>query len=178
VLRYTALMILVRLAGFLFLLLMAGCASSAVMASRAATSEEFVGTTPCDVRSIEFLGGLGTNTPCHSVTWHLTLSTNQQKSMPSTYTLVATYGLPGRNDPNQIEEGPTVRLEGTWEIVGASAANHRATVYRVHGQSGRTLSLMRLGKHLLHFLDSDNRLLIGNGGWSFTLNRKGIGYEN
>jgi hypothetical protein len=171
-------MILVRVAGFLILLLIAGCASSVAPAGRGAASEEFVGTTPCDVRSREFLGGLGTNAPCHSITWHLTLFTNQQASLPSKYTLVATYGLPGRNDPNQIEGGPTVRLEGRWEIVRGSAANPRAKVYRIHGEGGRALSLVQLGEHLLHFEDSDHRLRIGNAGWSYTLNRKGIGYEN
>jgi hypothetical protein len=35
-----------------------------------------------------------------------------------------------------------------------------------------------VGKHLLHFANSDNQLAIGNAGWSYTLNRKGIGYEN
>jgi hypothetical protein len=171
-------MILVRVAGCLILLLMAGCASSVAPASRAAASEEFVGTTPCDVRSREFLGGLGTNAPCHSVTWTLTLYTNRQTRLPATYHLVASYGLPGRNDPNQIEDGPTVKLEGTWEIVRGHAANPRAMVYRLHGKNGRALNLVRLGEHLLHFADADNRLAIGNAGWSYTLNRKGIGHEN
>ena len=169
----------VRVAGFCILLLMAGCASSVVLADRvAARGEEFVGSTPGDVRSIAFVGGLATNAPCHCVTWHLTLFTNQQTRLPSTYTLVAKYGLPGRNDPNQLEDGPTVKLEGNWETLRGSAANPQATVYRIHNKSGRTMSLVRVGKHLLHFSDSENRLMAGNAGWSYTLNRKGIGYEN
>lgn len=32
---------------------------------------------------------------------------------------------------------------------------------------------MRVGENLLHFLNSDNSLRIGNAGWSYTLNRKG-----
>jgi hypothetical protein len=171
-------MISVRMAGLLMLLFLAGCASSVAPASRDAASEEFVGTIPCDVRSREFLGGLGTNAPCHCVTWHLTLFTNQHASLPPKYTLAAKYGLPGRNDPNQIEDGPSVRLEGKWELVRGHAANARATVYRIHGEGGRALDLARLGEHVLHFSDSNNRLMIGNAGWSYTLNRKGIGHEN
>jgi hypothetical protein len=171
-------MMLLRLAGMLIVLLLVGCGSSRAPIARATASEEFVGTTLCDVRSREFIGGLATNAPCHCVTWHLTLLTNQQTRLPSTYTLVVKYGLPGRTDPNQLEDGPTEKREGTWEIVRGSATNPRAIVYRIHGQGGRVLSLVRLGENVFHFLDPENRLMIGNAGWSYTLNRKGIGYEN
>jgi hypothetical protein len=171
-------MMLMRIAGLVILLLVSGCASSVVTADRVGASEEFVGSTPCDVRALDFLGGLATNAPCHCVTWRLTLFTNQQTRLPSTYSLVADYGLPGRTDTNQLENGPTVKLSGTWEILPGPAGNPRATVYRLHGQRGPAPDLVRLGEHIYHFLDSSNRLMIGNGGWSYTLNRKGLGYEN
>jgi hypothetical protein len=171
-------MMLMRIAGLVILLLMSGCASSVVTTDRAVVSEEFVGSTPCDARALEFLGGLATNAPCHCVTWRLTLFTNQTPRLPSTYALVADYGVPGRTDTNQLENGPTVKLSGTWEIIRGTSANPRATVYRLHGERGPAPDLMRLGEHLLHFSDSSNRLMIGHAGWSYTLNRKGLGYEN
>jgi hypothetical protein len=173
-------MILMRVTGTLiFLLIMVGCTSSAESPGQTATvSGEFVGTTPCDERTREFLGGLNAAAPCHCVTWHLTLITNQQTRLPATYLLVAKYGLPGRNDPNQIEAGPTVKLDGTYEIIRGTASNPEATVCHLYGKGGRSLRLVRLGDHLLHFSASDNRLMTGNAGWSYTLNRKGIGHED
>ena len=162
----------VRVAGFLVLLLTAGWASSAVPENRSRVGEEFVGTTPCDVRMREFLSGVASNAACHCVTWQITFYTN------STYQLIAAYGLPGRKDPNQVESGPTVKLDGQCEIIRGFSANPRAVVYRIRGLGGRVLNLVRLGEHLLHFADSDGRLLIGNAGWSYTLNRKGIGHED
>src|SRR5687767_418170 len=178
--RYIAPMILVRAAaGCLILLLLVACASSKLPNTPKILREEFVGTTPCDIRSREFLGSLTTNSPCHSITWHLRLFEDPKTRRPATYTLVANYGLPGRNDPNQIEDGPTVKLEGRWEIDHGHKANPRAAVYRIHGTNvQKSVSLGRVGEHLFHFLNPDKSLMIGNAGWSYTLNRKGVGREN
>jgi hypothetical protein len=87
--------------------------------------------------------------------------------------------LPGRNDPNQIEDGPTVTLKGKWETIRGHNANPQATVYRIHGDNAeKTMSLGRVGANVFHFLDPDKGLTIGNAGWSYTLNRKGVGSEN
>lgn len=170
-------MIFMRAAGLLIALLLAGCAGSDLSAARSVVKEEFVGTTPCDARSREFLGGVATNAPCHCITWQLTLLVNQKTGRPTTYTLTAAYGLPGRNDPNQIEDGPTAKREGKWEITHGHKANPQAAVYRLHGGK-ESISLGRVGQHLFHFLEPDQSLRIGDAGWSYTLNRKGIGQEN
>ena len=152
-----------------------GCVSDAGSSDgsedQAVTGQEFVGTTPCDTRSREFVGGVATNSPCHSITWHLTLLTDRNGG---TYSLVTTYGLPGRNDPNQIEPGPQMTLKGRWEADRGRKSDAGAMVYRLRSPDGqKSVSLARVGEHLLHFLAEDNSLMIGNAGWSYTLNRKG-----
>jgi hypothetical protein len=167
-----------RVAGCL-LLLLAECSLSDSPGAPILQKQEFVGTTPGDASSREFIGGLPADAPCHCITWDLTLFTDQKTGQPATYSLVAKYGLPGRNDPNQIEDGPALKLEGRWEISQGHKANPQAVVYRLHGKNlENTLSVGRVGEHLFHFLDRDQSLKLGNAGWSYTLNRKGVGKEN
>jgi hypothetical protein len=172
-------MIWMRTTRLLILLLsVAGCASSVGLPDRPAVHAEFVGTTLGDARVRKFMGGLDDSAPCHCVTWRLTLFAGHPSHLPAKYTLVATYGLPGRDDPNQLVDGPTVRVEGTWKIINDYPANPSTGVYHLHGPDRQSLRLVRLSEHLLHLLDPAGRLMVGDGGWSYTLNRKGLGYEN
>ena len=109
-----------------------------------------------------------------SITWHLTFSTNLNSNQRATYRLLAQYGLQGKADPNQIEDGPVVELAGEWEIVHGSKADSRAVVYRLaRPGKEKSVSLVRVGENVLHFLSEDKTLRIGNAGWSYTLSRKG-----
>lgn len=147
-------------------LLWLGCVPFGVIASAGnSVAGEFVGSTPGDALAREFLGGLATNAPCHYIRWQITLLTNQ-----NTYRVVARYGIPARNNPNQSEDGPSVSSQGTWEIV--KSAKPDAVVYRLTAEkSQRSLSFVKVGDNLLQVLNPDGSLMIGNGGWSYTLNR-------
>lgn len=141
--------------------------------------EEFVGSIPCDLASRDFVRGISTNVPCHCITWRLTLSTNLNANQRTTYRLAAQYGLQGKADPNQLEEGPIVELDGEWEMVRGSKAKPGAEVYRLYGKEKKqTVSLVRIGRDVLHFLNDDGSLRIGNAGWSYTLNRKEAATQN
>jgi hypothetical protein len=170
-------MILSRVIACLTILLCLACASSGLSETRTVAKEEFVGSIPSDDISRAFVGGIATNVPCHCITWRLTLSTNL--NAPAKFTLSATYGLQGKTDPNQLEEGPTVEVQGNWEIVHGSKARPNAVVYRLYLEGRKkSVSLVRVGKNILHFLNEDKTLRVGNAGWSYTLNRKGVSSEN
>jgi len=178
--RGTRRTILLRSLGVLAVLFMAGCDSPAVPETRISVLGEFVGTTPDDTRSRAFVGGLAPDKPCHCITWHVAFMVDSETQQPAGYTVTASYGLPGKNDPNQIEDGPTVKLTGKWEYAahGTNAAP-ASKAYRMHGPNGAgSLALARVSEHLIHFLEDDQSLKLGNSGWSYTLNRKGIGREN
>ena len=164
---------LLRVVGGLAVLLHMGGPTSNSVNAQVLTKQEFVGSTPCDSHSREFLGGIPTNAPCHCIGWHLTLLDAKETGERRTYSLVVTYGVPGRDDPNQIVDGPTAKLEGTFEVVRGSKTNANAMVYRIHGaRNGKSLSLVRISDRLVHFLNHDKSLKVGNSGWSYTLNRK------
>jgi hypothetical protein len=151
------------------------CASHGLAETRAGAKEEFVGSIPCDDISRAFVGGIATNVPCHCITWRLTLSTNLNAGARAKFTLSAKYGLQGKTDPNQLEEGPTVEVQGEWEIVHGTKVKPNAVVYRLYADGRKkSVSLVQVGRNILHFLDEDKNLRIGNPGWSYTLNRKGV----
>jgi hypothetical protein len=137
---------------------------------------EFVGTTLADVSFRNFLGGLANDGPCHCIKWRLSLSPQTETAGGGgSFRATATYGLPGRDDPNQLETGPTVEMEGKFEVNQDRSAGSRRAVFRLHNADGKTLELSQLAKNLLHFVDVRGKLKVGDAGWSYTLNRKSQG---
>lgn len=170
-------MIFFRVVSFLAISAGFWCATPGSSETRTVAQDEFAGSIPCDDSLRDFVGGISNNIPCHCITWHLTLSTNLNSNQRTTYRLVAQYGLKGKTDPNQLEDGPMVELEGEWEIAHGNKTNSRAVVCRLFRTGEEeSVSLMRIGENLLHFLSEDKNLQIGNAGWSYTLNRKGVVY--
>jgi hypothetical protein len=136
------------------------------------SAAEFVGSTPCEAGTREFLGGLAADAPCHCIVWKVTLSTNESTGLATTYTLAAQYRVPTRSNPNQSEDGPTVTSRGTWDIAKGAQCGPDAVVYRMTAEnSKRSLLFVKVGENLLHLLNADRSLAVGNGGWSYTLNR-------
>ena len=137
-----------------------------------ANGAKFVGSTPCDAGTREFLGGLAADAPCHCIVWELTLSTNESTGLPTTYSLSARYQVPKRSNPNQSEDGPKVTSRGTCEIGTGVQCGPDAVVYRLKAEdSKRSVSFVKMEENLLHVLNSDRSLAVGTGGWSYTLNR-------
>jgi hypothetical protein len=131
---------------------------------------EFVGTSPCGAAPRAFLGGMAPAAACHAITWRLALVTNGNG--PSTWKVAATYGIPARSNPNQMVDGPKVALEGALEVGRGTRSNDVAIVYRLRtDRSDRSLYLVHVGDDLLHFLAGDRTLMVGDSGWSYTLNR-------
>ena len=44
-------------------------------------------------------------------------------------------------------------------------------------KSGKTVSLVKVGEDLLHFLNPDRSLMVGNAGWNYTLSKRGVGKD-
>ena len=163
---------LTRIIGGAVTILLAACAPNGVSANpQDSVGAEFIGSTPGGSLPREFLGGLATNAECHFIKWQIKLSPDQGGSS-GTYDLVAQYHVPTRNNPNQWEEGPKVTSRGTWEIVKDAKSSAGGVVCRIKAEkSQRSLSFAKVNENLLHLLNPDGTLMLGNGGWSYTLNR-------
>jgi hypothetical protein len=71
-----------------------------------------------------------------------------------------------------IEGGKKIDLEGKWTITKGMSSSPDATVYQLRdSKTGKTISFFKVNDNLLHLLDSDQRLMIGDAAWSYTLNR-------
>jgi hypothetical protein len=135
--------------------------------------EQFVGSTPCDALPQRFLGIL--NSPaCERITWQLTLSKNRQAGHPRRYNLQAIYGMQMQGAAGFVSGGTAVQLRGTWSLVNGSKTNPDVLVYRIRAEEpARSMEFAKMGDNLLHLLNEDKSLMIGNASWSYTLNRAG-----
>jgi hypothetical protein len=150
--------------------ILAGQSLSAADVYQPSPEQEFVGTTLCGREVREFIGGLPSDAPCHAITWRLTL----RPAPAPTWKLAATYGVPARTNPNAMVDGPSVALQGTLRPVTAARSAPGATRHQLTREGvRRSLSFAEIHGDLLHLLADDGGLMVGTGGWSYTLNRAG-----
>ena len=130
---------------FLSMLLIVSCASG--------KENSYTGSTPAAPVVRSFLG-ISLTDSIDFIRWKLVLTNNQ-------YTLNCNYGIGKPNTNGFMEGGKKVELHG--------ALRKEKNDYLL--QNGNAiLKVTELNSNLLHFLDNNNSLLIGNGGWSYTLN--------
>ncbi len=88
------------------------------------------------------------------IRWKLTFLDNR-------YNLHCNYGIGKANTNGFQNGGKSIELSGE--------LRKEQNFYRLQNQH-KTLALAELNADLLHLLETDNSLLVGNGGWSYTLN--------
>ena len=133
---------------------------------------QFVGSTPCDALPRELLDIAATSN-CERITWELTLFTNSDIPLPLTFTLVTTYGMQAHNSSGFIGGGERKTLEGKWIKIKASKDNRGALVYELKSSEGHeSITFVSVSENLLHLLNKNKQLMVGDASWSYTLNRK------
>jgi len=125
---------------------------------------EFVGTSPC-TESIGSVLQIPVDANLH-IRWNLTLNQNAKTQAPAGYLLRCEY--PSTVAVTKAENGRrTVTRRGTWAVGKGTKWNPDAVVYELDG----AVALYRLNHHILHVLNPDLSLMVGNGSHSYTLNR-------
>lgn len=123
---------------------------------------EFTGSTPCG----EPFGKLF-DIPADAeppVRWALTLHQDPRTKSPTVYKLRAEYD--GAKPPAARKPVSIVK-EGRWSIGKGTTSDPNAAVYEL--ASG--VNFLKLTDNILHAMNPDRTLAVGNGGWSYTLNR-------
>lgn len=133
------------------------------------TTGIFVATSPCDAVSRAALK-IPATANCEMIKWHLTLFEDAKTLTPTTFELNCVYGLAEQGTIGLSKGGTNVGWKGRWKIVPGADA----TVYELDlGVPKGTVSFLKVDRNLLHLLDHNKSLAMGNAGWSYTLNRTG-----
>jgi hypothetical protein len=119
-----------------------------------------VGSTPGDLL-IKTQLGIDSTTKIDFIRWDLKFAKS------NTFVLNIKFG---KNQPNTlgfVAGGQSKDFHGTFTI----SKNKNNEIYHLKA-NGLKLSIVRLNDNLFHFLTEQNNLMVGNGGWSYTLNNK------
>jgi hypothetical protein len=131
----------------------------------------FEGITPCG-DGAGIVPVTPPNANCDQMIWKLTLNTDPNTHGPTTYKLNAAYGLPQQNTTGLTGGGTKVTREGNWRIVQGTRNDPEALVFQLDpDKSEETILFQQVNDAILLLLDRELNLAVGNGGWSYTLNR-------
>jgi len=104
--------------------------------------------------------------------WRIVLYQDPATGSPTTYELNSAYGVSKQGTPDLVRGGTQIDMAGKWEVLKGTQSDPAATVYRLNPDDPpMTVSFVKISDDLIHLLDRDGALVIGNGAWAYTLNR-------
>lgn len=147
-------------------ILLASSCSEASTANVLSSKIVLVGSTPGDAL-IKTLLAINPESRIDFIRWDLSL--NQAENGSKTYVLSVVFGEGQPNTPGFKGGGEKISSEGFYTV---SKSGERE-IYELKNEKARgAIRLIKLNDNLFHLLTPDNKLMVGNGGWSYTLSRK------
>lgn len=116
--------------------------------------KNYTGSTPADNVVRQFLN-IPVSDSIDFIRWRLNIEDD------SKYTLQCNYGI-GKPNTNGFYDG------GKKTEINGKLVKENSILNLMNGD--KFLKLAELNENLLHILNEDNSMLVGNGGWSYTLN--------
>ena len=143
----------------LTIFLICGMAFNACSQSSQVPVDVFVGSTP----SGAFIkSSLGIPDSCEFIKWELTLM--KSKNGVGQFQFTTLYGVSQPNTNGFKRGGKKIAASGQYTI--------DKNFYRLQSKDiPSPLFLLKMDDNIFHFTDSNKKLLIGNGGWGYVLNR-------
>ena len=114
---------------------------------------KYTGSTPAGPEVRRFLG-IPLADSVDFIRWVLVIDNNQ-------YVLDCNYGISKPNTPGFINDGKRIKLTGSFK----SNDNY----YQFQNKN-RYLNVALINQNILQLLDDNKNMLVGNDGWSYTLN--------
>ena len=127
-------------------------------------AREFCGSTPCE-EPIRTVLGIPADGDPELIQWKLTLHSDSAQQ-PGHYELRCQYGRTVPNQPGLGASIKTIEKRGVWKVTKGTQFDPEAVVHELVGAA----SLFQVTPNILQILDPDRSLMIGHGGWSYTLN--------
>jgi len=133
--------------------------------------ELFVGTSPCALVMRPLLS-VPTNMDCEMITWNLALTSIPGHESASRFRLKYTYGMSKPGTQGFMNDGISGELTGTWSEVKNTGKIPGKSLVSLHttGQNP-PINFAKLDARILHLLDPQGNLMIGNAAWSYTLGK-------
>ena len=131
-----------------------------LIAVSSSSDAKYVGSTPCDAFVRQFVG-IPAAAECERISWKVLIPATDR----GRFTLDVVYGMQANSAPGFAGGGTPLQLRG---VVNRIAAKRPA--YRLNA-GGRSVVFVTLDPNLIHLLDGDGKLMLGNPGWSYTLSR-------
>ena len=113
----------------------------------------FTGSTPAG-KDIRIFLGVPLSDSVDFIRWKVIIREHQ-------YEMVCHYGIGKPNTNGFIHDGERKTIHGNYRKEG--------NIYYFMNDK-KTLKALELNTDLLHIMDAQNKLYVGNGGWSYTLN--------
>ncbi len=152
---------------FLFLILLYG---SDVHTHSQPPSHEivsFTGATPSDSVINQMLD-IPVEVRSDFIKWNLQLTFKTEKAF---FRLDLLYGVAQPNTSGFIGGGTSKTIEGHFSVSKKRNGDHRVIYYLNSEQLSSAIMLGEINGNILHVLSPEKKLMVGNGGWSYTLNR-------
>ncbi len=147
------------------LLLFSVFLTSSCFASATKSEIILIGSTPGD-ELIKTMLTIPAEVKVDFIRWNLIFDGN------AAFVLDITYGESKPNTLGFISDKKQT-IQGTYRIVKNQEPNRFKEVYQLKSVDlSDIVSLVKINENLFHILTPHNQLMVGNGGWSYSLNRK------
>jgi hypothetical protein len=131
-----------------------------------------VGSTPGD-ELIKSILSIPADKKVDFIRWNLTLNNTNAKQ--NTFSLDIVFGEAQPNTLGFKGGGEKRSFEGAYTVSQSKKESSNGEIYHLKSSKLPTeIKMIKLNDNIFHLLTPQNRLMIGNGGWSYTLNRKEI----
>jgi hypothetical protein len=144
------------------------CANTVSSAANPSNDKTFVlmGSTPGD-SLIKTMLSIPTQTAIDFIKWNLAFEQN------NVFVLDIVFGVSQPNTLGFKAGGIKKIIRGKYMVTGNGSPKYGKEIYQLKSADGQVrLSLIKISEHSFHLLAPDGTLLNGNGGWSYSLNRK------
>lgn len=126
----------------------------------------YVASTPGDDALIKKYLAIPTTVKSDFIRWDLSLQPEE-----TSFVLQLQYGESKPNTLGFMFDGMHQTIKGIYQQIKGNDSNPDRYNFISTDQAIRFSALL-LNTNLLHILNDEHRLMVGNGGWSYTLNRK------
>jgi hypothetical protein len=143
-----------------------GCKEENTVDAKEQVSLQYAGSTPAD-SLIKAALGISQATTVDFMKWELLLNEPE-----NSFSLSINFGISQPNT-NGFQPGhDTLTYSGKYKIIQLKSDPSKGQAVQLISSGFTTgrLSMALIGNSLLHILYPDDKLMVGNGGWSYTLN--------